>query len=47
MVVGLALKQDGRRARDEDDVDEEVLVESERERYAVIMDMVSQWPGPE
>ncbi|OXH26725.1 hypothetical protein J008_04966 [Cryptococcus neoformans] len=47
VVVGLALKQDGRRARDEDDVDDEALVESERERYAVIMDMVSQWPGPE
>ncbi|OWZ35736.1 hypothetical protein C356_04957 [Cryptococcus neoformans c45] len=47
VVVGLALKQDGRRARDEEDVDEEALVESERERYAVIMDMVSQWPGPE
>ncbi|WVQ90996.1 hypothetical protein IAS59_004783 [Cryptococcus gattii] len=34
-------------ARDEDSSEEEALVESERERYAGIMDMVSQWPGPE
>nr|KIR47406.1 hypothetical protein I312_03167 [Cryptococcus bacillisporus CA1280] len=47
VVVGLALKQNGNGARDEDSGEEEALVESERERYAGIMDMVSQWPGPE
>ncbi|KAL0245634.1 hypothetical protein I308_104768 [Cryptococcus tetragattii IND107] len=47
VVVGLALKQNGNGARNEDSSEEEALVESERERYAGIMDMVSQWPGPE
>ncbi|KIR53445.1 hypothetical protein I315_04037 [Cryptococcus gattii Ru294] len=47
VVVGLALKQIRNGARDEDSSEEEALVESERERYAGIMDMVSQWPGPE
>lgn len=46
MVVGLALKQNENGARDEDSGEEVALVESERERYAGIMDMVSQWPGP-
>ncbi|WVR07649.1 hypothetical protein IAU60_004691 [Kwoniella sp. DSM 27419] len=45
VVVGLALKA-SRAVRDGEE-DEEPLDESERERYAGIMDLVSQWPGPE
>ncbi|WVO18548.1 hypothetical protein L204_106267 [Cryptococcus depauperatus] len=44
VVVGLALqKGNNQQERDED---EQVLADDERERYAGIMDMVSQWSGP-
>ncbi|WVQ74286.1 hypothetical protein IAR50_003883 [Cryptococcus sp. DSM 104548] len=46
VVVGLALKREKGEGRGEGEGEEEGLVESERERYAGILDLVTQWPGP-
>ncbi|ODN94772.1 hypothetical protein L198_04916 [Cryptococcus wingfieldii CBS 7118] len=45
VVVGLALKREKGEGRADEDGEEEGLVEKERERYAGILDLVSQWPG--
>ncbi|WVQ84636.1 hypothetical protein IAT38_006791 [Cryptococcus sp. DSM 104549] len=46
VVVGLSLKRGGRELGGDEDGEGGVLEEGERERYAGVMDLVSQWAGP-